>query len=277
MGWQPKQCMQVSDSQQLQPQELVRHAHRLSWTRLVLGLVGVFALFQAIATALGSDRGQTGVIVSLFVISATLAAERWVSGGTLLAAARSIGLGTPQLRGVAVSTAVCAGLLVTMALFVRATRTLVRFDSASLPLFAGLFAQAGMAEEALFRGYLFGRLRDRYPFWRACLASMVPFVAVHLWLFMTMPWPIAAASVVLAAITSVPFAHLYELGGRTIWAPALLHFTIQTVPKVFITGDGNAFTLPIAWMAASALVPLLVLLIRAPISTNGGGRPRPKA
>jgi membrane protease YdiL (CAAX protease family) len=129
----------------------------------------------------------------------------------------------------------------------------------------GLFAQAGVAEEVLFRGYLFGRVRQHHSFWRACGISMVPFVAVHLWLFLTMPWPIAAASVALAAITSVPLAHLFELGDRTIWPPAILHFAIQAVPKIATVGEGPAF--PLAWIAVSAILPLLLLLI--------GTAPRP--
>ena len=147
---------------------------------------------------------------------------------------------------------------------------------------AGLFAQAGVAEETLFRGYLFGCLRRRFPFWRAWFASMVPFVAVHLFLFLTMPWPVATAAVLLAATTSIPLSHLYELGGRTIWAPALLHFTIQSVPKIFIPADSARLTFPLTWMAVCGTLPLLVLLIRVRPSPRSndracsvGAKPRP--
>ena len=98
----------------------------------------------------------------------------------------------------------------------------------------GLFAQAGIAEEVLFRGYLFGHLRRGRSFWRAALLSMLPFVAVHLLLFATMPWPIAAAALLLAVIVAFPLARLYELGGATIWAPALLHFVIQGTVKIVV-------------------------------------------
>jgi hypothetical protein len=57
--------------------------------------------------------------------------------------------------------------------------------------------------------------------------SMLPFVSVHLVLFLSMPWLIALASVLLAVIISFPLAYRFELGGETIWAPALLHFVIQ--------------------------------------------------
>ena len=95
---------------------------------------------------------------------------------------------------------------------------------------------------------------------------MLPFVAVHLFLFLTMSWPIALASVLLAVVISFPLAHLFELGGRTIWAPAILHFVIQGAVKVVIVSDGGNTLFPLVWMLASALLPLLVLIVARPKS-----------
>jgi membrane protease YdiL (CAAX protease family) len=141
-------------------------------------------------------------------------------------------------------------------LIVAATAAAERF----LP---GLFAQAGIAEEVLFHGYLFGHLRVGRTFWRAAAASMLPFVSVHLVLFLSMPWPIALASVLLAVVISFPLARLFELGGNTIWAPALLHFVIQATVKIVVFPHG-AQSFALAWMAASAIVPLLVFTVKAP-------------
>ena len=235
---------------------------RTHWLRLLSGLVGIFALFQWIATALHSDRGQAGVTVALTVVSATLIAQWWLYGGRLVEAAKSLGLGMPRRRGLAAACASCASLAIAQTAIVTASGAAVTYDATNLSLLAGLFAQAGIAEETLFRGYLFGDLRRRFPFWRAWFASMIPFVAVHLFLFLTMPWPVAMASVLLAATTSIPLSHMYELGGRTIWAPALLHFTIQSVPKIFIPADSARLTFPLTWMAVCGVLPLLVLLIR---------------
>jgi membrane protease YdiL (CAAX protease family) len=132
-----------------------------------------------------------------------------------------------------------------------------------IALLPGLFAQAGIAEEALFRGYLFGHLRVGRAFWRAAGLSMLPFVAVHLVLVFSMPWPIALASVVLAVVISFPLAHLFELGGGTIWAPAILHFVIQATVKVVVFPDGGE-SFPLAWMAASATIPMLVFVLKPP-------------
>ena len=201
------------------------------------------------------------MIVGTLVIAATIAVERVWLGQTLSSAARAIGLGRPRPISLAASGATCVLLLLVVPLFSAMTGASATIDAASLRLLPGLFAQAGIAEETLFRGYLFGHLRRGRSFWRAAVLSMAPFVVVHLLLFLTMPWPVALAALALSVVLSFPLAHLFEVGGNTIWAPALLHFVVQgTVKVVAISGDG-ASLFPLVWMAASAALPMLVFLI----------------
>ncbi len=231
------------------------------WRRLLAGLAAVFALFHWSALAFGSDRGQAGVAVGLLVVAATLAVERIFFGQRLAQAARTVGLGTPTLRGLATSATLCAALLLVVPAFATAAGESPAFLAAWLWLLPGLFAQGGMAEEVLFRGYLFGRLRRGRTFWHAAWLSMLPFVAVHLLLFFTMPWPIALAALLLAVVLSIPLAHLFELCGNTIWGPALLHFAVQGTVKVIVFPDAAATSFALAWMISSALLPLAVLLV----------------
>jgi membrane protease YdiL (CAAX protease family) len=163
-----------------------------------------------------------------------------------------------------VSAAIGVLLLLTVPVFARASGGVMRMEPGSLGLLPGLFAQAGIAEETLFRGYLFGHLRRRRSFWRAAWLSMLPFVVVHLVLFLTMPWPIAMAALALSVVLSFPFAHLFEVGGDTIWPPALLHFVIQAIPKVVVASGDAQSLFPIVWMAASAVLPMLALLVPRP-------------
>ena len=93
---------------------------------------------------------------------------------------------------------------------------------------------------------------------------MLPFVTVHLVLFLTMPWPIALAALALSVVVSFPLAWLFELGGSTIWAPALLHFVVQGAVKVVVFDGEAAASFPLVWMAAAATVPMLVLLVSRP-------------
>ena len=78
-----------------------------------------------------------------------------------------------------------------------------------------------------------------------------------------MSWPVAVAATALAFVTSFPLAHLFELGTRTIWAPAIVHVTIQAGVKV-VDMSGPPAGYAMTWMAACAVVPWLVFAIRIP-------------
>jgi membrane protease YdiL (CAAX protease family) len=238
------------------------------WGELLVGLAIVFALFQGLAHALASDRGQAGLLVAAVVIAALVAVERVWFGQSAMPALRSLGFGLPATSGLYVAVAVSALLLAVIPVYAwMRGAAIVPFPGWPW-LVPGLFAQGGVAEEALFRGYLFGRLRRGRSFWPAATLAAVPFVLVHLYLFATLPWPVALASVVLATIISFPLSHLFELGGNTIWPPALLHFIVQGAIKVLgVPGDA---LLPIVWMMASAAIPYLSFLVRCS-GTNRGG------
>lgn len=245
------------------PATTLRIETRADWFRLVLGLFLVFGLFHGSATILESDRGQRGILVAALVVTATAAANWFVLRGRGVATLRQLGLTKPRAAGLAGALGIILSLLITALVFMRVTDMTATFYPGWLALLPGLFAQGGIAEEALFRGYLFGHLRIGRTFWRAACLSMLPFVAVHLVLFTTMPWPIALASVVLSIIISFPLAHLYELGGKTIWGPALLHFVIQSTVKVLVISD-RPEVFALVWMATSAFVPLLVFAVKGP-------------
>jgi membrane protease YdiL (CAAX protease family) len=234
------------------------------WARLVAGVAAVFALFHWTAQLLGSDRGQAGILVGLLVVTATVVAEGVLFGQPSLQAARSVGLGRPRAGGLLTAAAVCVVLLLVVPVFAKVTGDSPTFFPGWWRLLPGLFAQAGIAEEVLFRGYLFGRLRHGRSFWRAAGLSILPFAAVHLVLFLTMPWPIALAALILSIALSVPLAHLFELGGGTIWAPALVHFVVQGTVKVITFSDAEGAGFPLMWMAASGLIPMCALLVPRP-------------
>ena len=230
------------------------------WIRLVAGLVLVWALFQGIASGLGSVRGERGLIVGAAVVAALLMVEGLFFRVPPRRAAAALGLGWPQdSRAPVLAVAVCGLLLVYFPVFSAMTGSPLRPVPGWPWLALGLFAQGGLAEEALFRGYLFRRVRERHSFWRAAWLSMVPFTAVHLLLFATLPAPIAAASVLLAVVTAFPLAHLFELGGGNVWAPALLHGTIQTI-KLIEPPATPTPAFPLGWMLLAATIPFIALL-----------------
>ena len=230
--------------------------------RLTLGLLAGFALFQWTAAALGSDRGQAGVVVAALIVLAMLGVERVLFGQPPRVAAHRLGLGWPAARGVLCAVVVGVALLAVIPVHIAVTGAPWSPYPRWPWLLPGLFAQAGIAEEVLFRGYLFRHVRDGRPFWRAALLAMVPFVAVHLLLLLTLPWPLALASIALAAAMSFPLAYLFELGGRTIWAPAVVHFVAQGAIKVVVVPGEPGQHLPFVWIAACAVVPWVVFVVR---------------
>ena len=78
-----------------------------------------------------------------------------------------------------------------------------------------------------------------------------------------MPWPVALAAILLSIVISFPLAYLFELGGHTVWGPALLHFVIQATVKVIVLPN-PAESFALVWMIASAVVPLLVFAVKLP-------------
>ena len=237
----------------------------IPWMRLTAGLVAVYALFHQLATVLGSTRGQAGIIVGAAVCLATIAAQVMLFGQRPRAAVRWLGLGRPSSAGLVAALAIGLLLVLVIPVFARVRGVSLEPYPGWLWLVPGLFAQGGIAEEILFRGYLFHHIREGRPFWRAALLALGPFAAVHLWLFVTMPWPVALASIALAVAVTPPLAYLFELGGNTIWGPAVLHFVIQGAVKVIqLPGEGGS-VFPVVWMAACASLPWLVFLVRRPV------------
>jgi membrane protease YdiL (CAAX protease family) len=215
-----------------------------------------------LASYLGSDRGQAGVSVGTAVVLAILVGQRMLFGQSLSTAVVWLGLTRARMRGLAAAIAIGMLLLVVIPAYAVLIGRAVTWYPGSSGLLAGLLAQAGVAEEVLFRGYLFGHAREHRRFWGAVRLAMGPFVAVHLLLFVTLPWTLALAAVALAAATTPPLAYLYELGGRSIWPPALVHFVMQGAIKVIVLPGEGGLQLPLIWMVGCATLPYLAFLVR---------------
>jgi hypothetical protein len=95
---------------------------------------------------------------------------------------------------------------------------------------------------------------------------MLVFVAAHLYLFASLEPAVALASTLLAAATAYPLAWLFELGRRTVWAPAILHTGIHAIKLVRLPEDPLPVTL--GWMAVSAIVPWAAFLVWRPESAK---------
>lgn len=237
---------------------------RSGFARLLLGLVVAYAVLQGTAAGLQSIRGEFGLVVAASVVLTLVAAGRTLFTEPLPVAWRALGLGRPAARGVLAAAALSAALVTLLAAQLVTSDTAVR-PWPGWPLLAiGIFAQAGIAEEALFRGYLFGRLYPGRSFRRAAVVAALPFILVHLLLFASMSWPVAAASLVLAASMSFPLSQLFELGGKTIWPPAIVHFVAQGALKLIVLPEARMQGIAIAWIVACTVLPWAVFLVPRP-------------
>jgi membrane protease YdiL (CAAX protease family) len=232
--------------------------------RLIAGLAAAFVVFDRAAALTGSTLGQAGLLVGALAVGTIAAAERLLFPKPLGAVPAALGFGRPSGRAVVAALAIGAAMLAFFPLFGRATGTPIGLRDGWPLLLPGLVAQGGIAEECLFRGYLFGHLRRERSFWRAAWLSVPPFVAVHLLLFTYMPAPVAAAATLLSLVMSFPLARLYDLGRATIWAPALLHFVAQAAPKLAVVAADRTVAVGVGWMAVCALMPWVAFAVRRP-------------
>ena len=142
---------------------------------MLVGLIAIFVLFQWIATALDSTRGEAGVIVATVVVAATIIVQRMLFADSFSAAARTIGLGRPKASGIIAAIVIAKLMVVTVVCFSWLTGTEIDMYPNWQWLAIGIFCQAGIAEETLFRGYLFGHIRQRHTFWKAAaFAASLP-------------------------------------------------------------------------------------------------------
>ncbi len=231
------------------------------WPRLLIGVAVVFALFQWIASGLGSFRGEAGILVGLVVVIATVKVERLLFTEPVGKAALSIGLGRPKASGIIVAVVIAAIMLGSAVIFGWGTASGLELYPNWQWLAIGIFCQAGIAEEALFRGFLFGHMRQRHTFGKAATFAAIPFVLVHLILFYSFPWSLAGASILLSIAISFPLSKLFEMSGNTIWAPAIVHFATQSMAKLIVPSGENSWLYPFVVIAVSTIVPLIVYLL----------------
>ena len=126
----------------------------------------------------------------------------------------------------------------------------------------GAIALNGLAEEALFRGFVFGHLRQAgHSFRRAGFVSLAIFGAVHLFLFASNPFIVARLATLLAVTAAFPFAFLYERAGRTIWAGVLLHVAAHAFRLIDIAED-QMLAVGSAWIVLQFGAVFLVFAFR---------------
>jgi membrane protease YdiL (CAAX protease family) len=169
----------------------------------------------------------------------------------------SLGLGRPA--GPALGLALVVGAVYAATLVLGAVAAGVELtvrDNWPLVL-VGILLFHGLAEELVWRGFVFGRLRQSHGFARAVWWSVPLITLTHVPIALTDGWLVGGLATLTAAITCWPFAALWERGGRTVWAPALLHALIgcwQLFERSY------PITFSVIVLVASITVPLLAVV-----------------
>ena len=237
------------------------------WVRFLAGFVVLYGTLAGLAEI--DATGRFGLAILAGVLLVALVVERVLFRCPPAVAFRALGFGRPTVRSLVAATAVCVPVLV-LPWLLAGVAPVMRPGWPWLLL--GIFAFHGLAEELVWRGYAYRRLREGRSFGRAVVLTM-PLVAVaHVPVIIGSGLAVGGAALIVAAVTSVPFAHLWEMGRGTIWAPALLHTAIDAFKLVAIPA-GATLTVSIALAAVSVVVPLLVLVVDRRVRPQ----PRPAA
>lgn len=93
----------------------------------------------------------------------------------------------------------------------------------ALLAFATLVIVAPIAEEILFRGYLFGKLKKNIPVWLAIVVTSLSFGLIH------GAWNIAVDTFALSIVLCI----LRQITG-SIWSPILLHMAKNGIAFYFL-------------------------------------------
>ena len=224
------------------------------WLRFLAGFVVLYGTLAGLAEI--DATGRLGLPILAGVLLVAVAVERVLYSTPIGVAVAALGFGRPAARAVVVALAVSVPVLVLPSLLIGVTPAL----RPGWPwLLLGIFAFHGLAEEVVWRGYAYRRLREGRSFGRAVVLSMPLVAAAHVPVVFGSGPAVGGAAMVVAAATSVSLAHLWELGGRTIWGPAILHTAIDSF-KLVVVPDGAV----VAFSLTLAAVPLLVLAVRVP-------------
>jgi membrane protease YdiL (CAAX protease family) len=139
-----------------------------------------------------------------------------------------LGLGTPSIRALGAALAAGAAVVTTFVGGAALSGVHLELRSNWPAVLGGALVFHGLAEELIWRGFVFGHLRrgrDR----KTAIRRSIPLIALtHVPIIISNGPLVGTLAVATAAITCLPLSYLYERGRRTIWPAAILHGLIGT-------------------------------------------------
>jgi membrane protease YdiL (CAAX protease family) len=229
---------------------------------ILLSSILLFFVFQATAFLTKSfELTLSSLIVCVTVVGTTLLIEQLVFKRSILQALRKLGFGYSTQPAIGLAILISLLMLAFYPVFAWSVGAPVALADDWLWKLIGVIAMGGIAEETLFRGFVFGHFRETQSFREAIFLSMVVFAAVHLLLFTYLPATVALISTSIAIASSLPLGYLFEQGNNTIWAPVILHSAARTFGVVVAISEPFLMTATVAWL----IVVLTVFLFATAI------------
>jgi len=215
--------------------------------RFLLAFLLLFSLFYGLAFVTASlDWTWARILIGLVTVSGVTVAWSLINKVAIRQSFREVGFGVPDWRVFGIAVLISTLMLAFLPLYSSLANVRLSLQSNWPWILAGTVCGVGIAEETLFRGYVFNFLRRSLTFWRAATFSMILFGAMHLLLLLWLPFPVAVAAILLAVIAAYPSAYLFEAGNRTIWSSTILHTTALATNLFEIPVD-QVVTVSLAW------------------------------
>jgi membrane protease YdiL (CAAX protease family) len=201
------------------------------------------------------------VIPAVVMLGLALGIEMLFFKRQPLRALRQLGYGLPHGRAIVVALILSGMMILFFPILSLVSGARLSLNPDWLLTLTGIILVNGLAEETLFRGYVFGNLRQGSSFLRAGFISLLLFAAVHLVLFIDNPFIIGLVGTLVAVSAAFPMAYLYEHGNNTIWAPVIMHITTSTIRLIAIP-EPLYMPAAAAWLVLMIVLSLLVFVFR---------------
>ncbi|HEV2513813.1 MAG TPA: CPBP family intramembrane glutamic endopeptidase [Devosia sp.] len=231
--------------------------------RLLIAAVPVIALLVAAAFVLPAEFPffLRQLLLAAIGMGGIALAEVAMFRTPLVDLGRRLGFTPTSRRTVIISLIASLPMWLFLPLASLAAGTPVHVASNGLALVLGIVLVNGLAEEVIHRAFFFGRLREHTSLAKAASLGAALFGAQHLYLIATIGVA-GVASVVLALLLAYPLSRAYEMGGRSIVGPAILHTSSNAAFLVF--GDASNSGLLMLHMLVVLVSIYTVFLFRQP-------------
>jgi len=207
--------------------------------KLLIGSAPVIAALVAAAFVVPPELPFLArqILLCIVGVGGIFVAERILFGRGWRRVLATLGFVAPRGRAVIVALAVSLPMWLFAPIYGRIVGAPFVLNREWLPILAGTILVNGLAEEVIHRAFIFGHLRKTGSFWFSATISAVVFAAQHFYLLFTIGTVPGLVSMVLALAVAFPFAFLYERGGYSLCAPAILHTSSNAPMMFFVTAE----------------------------------------